>query len=524
MIRRLVDQAFNSGKYYISAVGLSTDVKPTEGIITGSKFVEVDTGIGYLFDETAGEWHENTQLSEAVAAYLDEHPEAIDQAAVEAILDGRLDDIEEDVGGLKSAIEGKADIKDSTKTGVDLDISDTSGNVILRLADGHIQTKNFNSADKQSNATILTVKSSGGDYTGIRAAVEAAATAGASAENPYIIQIDPGTYDILSEFTAEEIAASGFVGLMITNGITLEGIGMLRDDTVLYAELDTTVYDTTKRNNVSTLNFRGNVGLKNLTVKSKNMRYSIHDDFSYSSDKPKIRQLGNCVIYAEGTTSWNIGNVSYGAGTDGNKIFIFDDCDLGDTVLIHTDVGQYSNMVIMHHCRCYQFIAKDYASTAVNRYYLYGCDFKWIRQDHVGDAWTSQHLFMLGDVKGAFVEGYAGMQYEFGDSYRVQQSPVTDYPMAVTSATTGRYHIQTTSSADSVTGILYYYNATEGYSLVQTGGWMCAELLGFTTPIVGQYLVVGNNGALSLSDSDSNSIGKVVFANENGSHFIKLKI
>lgn len=103
MIRRLIDQAFNSGKYYISAVGLSTDVKPTEGIITGSKFVEVDTGIGYLFDETSGEWHENTQLSEAVAAYLDEHPEALDEAAIEAIFDERLDGIENEIGGLKSA-------------------------------------------------------------------------------------------------------------------------------------------------------------------------------------------------------------------------------------------------------------------------------------------------------------------------------------------------------------------------------------------------------------------------------------
>lgn len=108
MIRRLVDQAFNSGKYYISAVGLSTDVKPTEGIITGSKFVEVDTGIGYLFDETACEWHENQQLSEAVAAYLDEHPEAIDQAAVEALIEGKLDDIQDEVDGLKSAVTNNA--------------------------------------------------------------------------------------------------------------------------------------------------------------------------------------------------------------------------------------------------------------------------------------------------------------------------------------------------------------------------------------------------------------------------------
>lgn len=104
MIRRLVDQAFTSGKNYISAVGLSTDVKPTEGIITGSKFVEVDTCIGYLFDETSGEWHENQQLSEAVAAYLGDHPEVIDQAAIEAMFGERLDGIESDIGGLKSAL------------------------------------------------------------------------------------------------------------------------------------------------------------------------------------------------------------------------------------------------------------------------------------------------------------------------------------------------------------------------------------------------------------------------------------
>lgn len=108
MIRRLVDQAFNSGKYYISAVGLSTDVKPTEGIITGSKFVAVDTGAGYLFDETSGEWHENTQLSEAVAAYLDEHPEAVttvtDGSITKAKLDSNLQATVDDVGVLKSAI------------------------------------------------------------------------------------------------------------------------------------------------------------------------------------------------------------------------------------------------------------------------------------------------------------------------------------------------------------------------------------------------------------------------------------
>ena len=60
MIRNLTENAFTDGKKYIEAVGLSTDTKPTEGIVTGSTFIEVDTGATYLFDEVAGEWHELT--------------------------------------------------------------------------------------------------------------------------------------------------------------------------------------------------------------------------------------------------------------------------------------------------------------------------------------------------------------------------------------------------------------------------------------------------------------------------------
>ena len=37
--------------------GLSTDSKPTTGLVTGSSFVEVDTGDAYLFDEVGSTWH-----------------------------------------------------------------------------------------------------------------------------------------------------------------------------------------------------------------------------------------------------------------------------------------------------------------------------------------------------------------------------------------------------------------------------------------------------------------------------------
>ena len=47
---------------------------------------------------------------------------------------------------LLNDIQGKPDNKDSDATGVDLDITDPSGNVIVRLKNGHVQTKNFDSS------------------------------------------------------------------------------------------------------------------------------------------------------------------------------------------------------------------------------------------------------------------------------------------------------------------------------------------------------------------------------------------
>lgn len=37
--------------------GLHDDVKPTDDVITGSTFLEVDTGDVYAFDEESKTWH-----------------------------------------------------------------------------------------------------------------------------------------------------------------------------------------------------------------------------------------------------------------------------------------------------------------------------------------------------------------------------------------------------------------------------------------------------------------------------------
>ena len=55
MIRNIVERSV-ANLMYIEAYGLSTDDKPVDGIITGSKFTEVDTGIESMFDEVSGTW------------------------------------------------------------------------------------------------------------------------------------------------------------------------------------------------------------------------------------------------------------------------------------------------------------------------------------------------------------------------------------------------------------------------------------------------------------------------------------
>lgn len=57
MIRAIVNKPFTNSLSYVEYFGKSTDSKPLAGIVTGSKFTEVDTGDVYLFDESSsGTW------------------------------------------------------------------------------------------------------------------------------------------------------------------------------------------------------------------------------------------------------------------------------------------------------------------------------------------------------------------------------------------------------------------------------------------------------------------------------------
>ena len=61
MVRIIKDQAITQDNHYIEAAGLSTDTKPG-GVITGSLFLEVDTGDVFAYDEAGTQWNKIAAL------------------------------------------------------------------------------------------------------------------------------------------------------------------------------------------------------------------------------------------------------------------------------------------------------------------------------------------------------------------------------------------------------------------------------------------------------------------------------
>lgn len=125
MIRALVEQTFDQQKKYFVLAGSSSDAKPTTGLITGSEFHEVDTGLKYQFDEASATWNvvglTPDEIKAEIDAWLDDHPEATttveDGAITYAKLNSSLQGTVDEVGDLKSASVLQAEnIPDTVQT------------------------------------------------------------------------------------------------------------------------------------------------------------------------------------------------------------------------------------------------------------------------------------------------------------------------------------------------------------------------------------------------------------------------
>jgi len=135
----------------------------------------------------------------------------------------------------------------------------------------------------------------------------------------YDVYVLDGSYDIKSEFTAEERAVSGFIGLTIPRNTYIHG----SDKSRVIIDYDNS---ETLSNAISTFNIKDNVNLKNLTIKAEWIRYVIHDDFStvdfIAQNKRSYRYIEDVDFIG---TTLSMG-YCYGAGTKGGADWHFRNC------------------------------------------------------------------------------------------------------------------------------------------------------------------------------------------------------
>ena len=202
--------------------------------VNGTQTICIYSGIGYMFrtqsarvaypSKAIPDIQELLDNADAVISDVNAAVEAAQSESVEIIesieskgaetLESIPDDytaLSNDVSDLKTAMEELPDvmaaIENSSETDVDLDVSDTSGNVLLRLKGGHIKTKNFDSSN--SGNRICYVSTNGSD-----------SNAGTSASPFATIQhaIDSGFNRILvspGEYKNQKVSISGKHGISI---------------------------------------------------------------------------------------------------------------------------------------------------------------------------------------------------------------------------------------------------------------------------------------------------------------------
>lgn len=175
--------------------------------------------------------------------------------------------VQEDVEDIQSAVDATPLIKNSSATGVDLDVSDNAGNVIMRLQGGHIKSKNFDSsalADEISGMQedITEIEEAIAPITPVTVTVDSVADLLDEIANGTsdIIMIENGTYAVLNiEVTRNvQIVGESRTGVILTCDGTTDHVNPVTD-----------------RHGIR---FQKGGALKNLTFNVHDVKYTMHQD------------------------------------------------------------------------------------------------------------------------------------------------------------------------------------------------------------------------------------------------------
>lgn len=382
-------------------------------------------------------------------------------------------------------------------------------------ANATLSFKVYSIGDIPRQPIVLEV-GTGKQYTNLRTALEYA-SARADAMIRYEVHLFPGTYDTLSYYTAEEIAAEGFQGLFVTNGVSLIGIGQ-RSEIILTATMDTSTYNTTKRNDVSTLNVVGNIAVKNMTILAENIRYAVHDDTGVMGHQLNDHIYENVTFHGENLTSESGEELSFGAGGGDMKRIIMKNCDFSDSMVIHTsDSMVHEFTVYLENCRSRLMNFGDYNSGKDVYFYLKNCNVAKIRFGKNGTHDQYMHLEGEGN-NNPIIYCDAGYVYALNGVHKFEGSNVTAGKGVKLNAAMNE--VSAANSLASLYGISI--GVMDGVTYVQTEGWINSNTLGLSGLSVGDYLTINTStGAVEVGTS-SNAIAQVKCVDSGGVAYAKL--
>lgn len=413
----------------------------------------------------------------------------------------------------------------------DLDIADINGNVILRLKNGGIKTKNFDSESLEDQNTYVTVKKDGtGDYTTLRGAIESITDADPLLK-PYVIKIYPGTYNLTDEYSQAEISEadvsdyhSGFCGWMLTDGVSLVGIGG-RKDIILSCVLDSNIYNARIRGNVSTINTQGTVSLENLTVIARNARYCVHDDFYYTKAGQYTRYVKNCDFI--GKSLAHSPECTWGGGmSGGGENAVYENCDFGTDYGHHFDAAQSVHLVFRN-CRGRKLRFAERNRAIYHYVTIEDSDFEMISLMRPSGV-TEQHIMINSTgCEKAYVSCYDD---DVIITSAITKTPVTGLPVGTMVARNTTYGNQYAAVSDKTIADGVIVANDDYFSYVQRTGYINTRILGFSGFSRGDYVTIDSNNALALGGTSANAVGQITFVSQdsdttdNGIGFIKLMI
>ena len=370
-----------------------------------------------------------------------------------------------------------------------------------------------------NNNVILTLKTDGtGDFTSLKSALAYAKTL---IGKNVTIEVYPGTYDVCADFTADEInnasyyPVRGFVGLEVTDGIYIKGIGN-RDTIILKGELSTTI-DGGKREAISTLNLEGNCGIENLTVTSKYLRYAIHDDFPENVDSTHI--VKNCRILNIRNRADDGRGTAYGMGSRSGFLLNMEDCVIEPDMVYHnnTSFSKADEINVINTKILGLMILNDANSTQHGTLNM-------VNSTCQGIAYAND-----GNAQCIFINGVGEADYPVFDlAATVVKLGNTDLYQSATALSAGHCVNRTglrsvEKSTDEFFGVVIGTDDNGGY-LVQKSGYVNSNKLGSTNTTgweAGTLLKVGSDSYLTTAGSGDKAVAVVEFV-ENNVFYVKL--